>query len=243
MRAIGLDVPRSGIAHTLEEAERVAAEIGLPVIIRPSRTLGGTGGGIAATDEEFRRHVAWGLEASPISEILIEESIAGLEGVRARGDARRARTTSSSSARSRTSTRWACTPATRSPSRRRRRSPTRNTSSCATPRSRSSARSASTPAARTSSSRSIRETGRLVVIEMNPRVSRSSALASQGDRLPDREDRRQARRRLHARRDPQRHHARDAGVLRADDRLRRHQDPALHVREVPAGERRARRRR
>ena len=75
---------------------------------------------------------------------------------------------------------------------------------------------------------------------MNPRVSRSSALASQGDRLPDRQDRRQARRRLHARRDPQRHHARDAGLLRADDRLRRHQDPALHLREVPAGERRAR---
>ena len=77
MRAIGLDLPRSGIAHTLEEAERVRAEIGLPVIIRPSRTLGGTGGNFAATDEEFRSHVAWGLEASPISEVLIEESIAG----------------------------------------------------------------------------------------------------------------------------------------------------------------------
>ena len=48
MRSIGLDLPRSGIAHTLEEAERVKAEIGLPVILRPSRTLGGTGGGFAA---------------------------------------------------------------------------------------------------------------------------------------------------------------------------------------------------
>jgi len=77
IRAIGLDLPRSGIAHTLEDAERVKAELGLPVILRPSRTLGGTGGNFAATDEEFRARVAWGLEASPIGEILIEESIAG----------------------------------------------------------------------------------------------------------------------------------------------------------------------
>jgi carbamoyl-phosphate synthase large subunit len=75
--------------------------------------------------------------------------------------------------------------------------------------------------------------GRMIVIEMNPRVSRSSALASKATGLPDREDRREARRRLHARRDPKRHHARHAGVLRADHRLRRHQDPALHLREVP----------
>src|SRR5262249_20715927 len=77
MRTIGLALPRSGIAHTLAEADRVKAELGLPVILRPSRTLGGTGGNFAATDEEFRAHVLWGLEASPIGEILIEESIAG----------------------------------------------------------------------------------------------------------------------------------------------------------------------
>src|SRR5262245_46875704 len=77
IRAIGLDLPRSGIAHTLAEADRVKAELGLPVILRPSRTLGGTGGNFAATDEEFSAHVLWGLEASPIGEILIEESIAG----------------------------------------------------------------------------------------------------------------------------------------------------------------------
>ena len=65
IRAIGLDLPRSGIAHTLAEADRVKAEIGLPVILRPSRTLGGTGGNFATTDEEFRAHVTWGLEASP----------------------------------------------------------------------------------------------------------------------------------------------------------------------------------
>jgi carbamoyl-phosphate synthase large subunit len=77
IRSVGLDLPRSGVAHTMEEAERIKADLGLPVILRPSRTLGGTGGGFATTDEEFRVAVAWGLGASPISEILIEESIAG----------------------------------------------------------------------------------------------------------------------------------------------------------------------
>ena len=70
------------------------------------------------------------------------------------------------------------------------------------------------------------EDGRMVVIEMNPRVSRSSALASKATGFPDRQDRRQARGRLPPRRDPQRHHAQDAGLVRADDRLRRRQDPA-----------------
>ena len=61
----------------------------------------------------------------------------------------------------------------------------------------------------------------------------------EGDRIPDRQDRRETRGRLLPRRDPQRHHARDTGQLRADDRLRGHEDPALHVREVPAGGRHA----
>ncbi len=77
IRRVGLDLPRSGIAHSLADAERVKAAIGLPVILRPSRTLGGMGGNFAATEEEFRAHVAWGLGTSPIGEILIEESIAG----------------------------------------------------------------------------------------------------------------------------------------------------------------------
>jgi carbamoyl-phosphate synthase large subunit len=77
MVEIGLDVPRSGIAHSMEEARKVAAEIGLPVIIRPAYILGGRGTGIAATDEELERIASNGLAASPISEILIEESIAG----------------------------------------------------------------------------------------------------------------------------------------------------------------------
>ncbi len=77
MASIGLDLPRSGYARTLAEADAIRREIGLPLIIRPSRTLGGTGGSFADTDEEFRTNVAWGLEASPVHEILVEESIAG----------------------------------------------------------------------------------------------------------------------------------------------------------------------
>jgi carbamoyl-phosphate synthase large subunit len=78
------------------------------------------------------------------------------------------------------------------------------------------------------------EDGRLVVIEMNPRVSRSSALASKATGFPIAKVAAQACRRLHAGRARQRHHRRrDAGLVRADHRLCGHQDPALHVREVP----------
>jgi carbamoyl-phosphate synthase large subunit len=77
MGEIGLDVPRSGYGRTMEESRKVRDEIGYPIIIRPSRTLGGMGGGFAHNDEEFEALVAWGLDASPNSELLIEESIAG----------------------------------------------------------------------------------------------------------------------------------------------------------------------
>ncbi len=77
MQKIGLDLPKSGYATTLAEAEAIRAEIPLPLIIRPSRTLGGTGGGVATTPEEFVAIVEGGLAASPTHELLIEESIAG----------------------------------------------------------------------------------------------------------------------------------------------------------------------
>ena len=91
MIEIGLKVPRSGIAHTMEEADVVLAEIGLPVIIRPAYILGGRGTGIAHTKEQFVSVVSNGLDASPISEVLIESSIAGwkeyeLEVMRDRAD-------------------------------------------------------------------------------------------------------------------------------------------------------------
>ena len=78
MLSIGLDVPISGTAHNLEESRAVAEKIGrLPLIIRPAYTLGGTGGGIAYNREEFDLMARRGLELSPVSEILIEESLLG----------------------------------------------------------------------------------------------------------------------------------------------------------------------
>ena len=77
MTKIGLGSARSGVAHSLDEANQVQAEIGFPVIIRPSFTLGGTGGGIAYNPEEFVEICKRGLEASPTNELLIEESLIG----------------------------------------------------------------------------------------------------------------------------------------------------------------------
>ena len=78
MAELGLDMPKSGSAHSLEEAERIAAEIGSwPLIIRPGFTLGGTGGGISHDVEEFREIVSRGLEASLNREVLVEESLIG----------------------------------------------------------------------------------------------------------------------------------------------------------------------
>ena len=77
MERIGLDMPISGVAKSMKEAQEILEEIGLPVIIRPSFTMGGQGGGIAYNIEEFENIVASGLEASPNTEVLIEESIVG----------------------------------------------------------------------------------------------------------------------------------------------------------------------
>jgi carbamoyl-phosphate synthase large subunit len=77
MSEIGLESPKSAIAHSLAEARAALAEVGLPAVIRPSFTLGGTGGGIAYNKTEFERIVTGGLEASPTTEVLIEESVLG----------------------------------------------------------------------------------------------------------------------------------------------------------------------
>ncbi len=77
MREIGLDVPRSGLARTLQEAVDLARTLGFPLVSRPSFTMGGIGGGIAYNIEEFRDLVERGLELSPVHEILIEESVIG----------------------------------------------------------------------------------------------------------------------------------------------------------------------
>src|SRR5271156_603248 len=77
MLKIGLEVPRSAIARSMADAERVLDELGIPLIIRPSRTLGGTGGSIARELGEYRAKVAYGLEQSPSHEVLIEQSVEG----------------------------------------------------------------------------------------------------------------------------------------------------------------------
>ena len=77
MQRIGLECPRSALAHSLEEALQVQAMVGFPTVIRPSFTLGGSGGGIAYNKEEFLAICERGLEASPTKELLIEESVIG----------------------------------------------------------------------------------------------------------------------------------------------------------------------
>ena len=77
MTRIGLGSARSGVAHTMEESWAVQREMGFPTIIRPSFTMGGTGGGIAYNEEEFETICKRGLEASPTTELLIEESLIG----------------------------------------------------------------------------------------------------------------------------------------------------------------------
>src|SRR5215207_9895697 len=77
MQQAGLKMPRSAIATTAQEADDAMIDIGLPIIVRPAYTLGGRGGGIARTPEEFRQIVRGGLEASPISQILLDESVIG----------------------------------------------------------------------------------------------------------------------------------------------------------------------
>jgi carbamoyl-phosphate synthase large subunit len=91
MAEIGIESPQSAIAHSLEEARAALAQVGLPAVIRPSFTLGGTGGGIAYNREEFERIVTSGLEISPTHEVLVEQSVLGwkefeMEVVRDRAD-------------------------------------------------------------------------------------------------------------------------------------------------------------
>ena len=91
MKKIDLETPQSGIAHSMEDALEVQREIGFPCIIRPSFTLGGSGGGVAYNIEEFKTICEKGLDLSPTNELLIDESLLGwkeyeMEVVRDRND-------------------------------------------------------------------------------------------------------------------------------------------------------------
>ncbi len=77
MQKIGLDMPKAAVAHSMEEAWQVQAQVGFPTVVRPSFTMGGSGGGIAYNKEEFEEICARGLDLSPTNELLVEESILG----------------------------------------------------------------------------------------------------------------------------------------------------------------------
>jgi carbamoyl-phosphate synthase large subunit len=74
---IGLEVPKSGYAHSWEQAQEIIKYVGFPAVIRPSYTLGGTGGNIACNTEEYEEYIRWGLNLSPKSQVLVEESVIG----------------------------------------------------------------------------------------------------------------------------------------------------------------------
>ena len=230
--AVGAESARSVICHTLADCLAATDELGYPVVVRPSFTMGGAGSGIAYNETDLRRIAGAGLQASPTTEVLLEESILGwkeyeLELMRDRKD----NVVVVCSIENvdpmgvHTGDSITVAPALTLTDREYQhlrdigidvlRAVGVDTGGC-------NIQFAVHP-----------ETGRVIVIEMNPRVSRSSALASKATGFPDRQDRREARARIHPRRDPERHHPRDAGKLRAQHRLRRRQGSAVRVREVP----------
>ena len=183
MERIGLEVPRSGFARTVEEARAVLARTGIPAVIRPSFTLGGTGGGIAYNAEEFEEAVARGLDLSPVREILIEESVIGwkeyeLEVMRDRADNFVVICSIENFDPMGIHTGDSVTVAPAQTLTDREYQAMRNAARAiirevGVETGGSNIQFAVDPA-----------TGRLVVIEMNPRVSRSSALASKATGFP-----------------------------------------------------------
>ena len=182
MKRLGIPMPQSDPAYSVEEAEKIAARLGYPVVIRPAYTLGGTGGGLVYNVEELRVVASRGIAASMVGQILVEESVLGweeleLEVVRdaknqmitvcfiENVDAMGVHTGDSYCAAPMLTIDRSCRNVSRS---------IRTTSS----------RPSRSSAARTSSSRTIPKTGRVVVIEINPRTSRSSALASKATGFP-----------------------------------------------------------
>ncbi|MFA7440598.1 MAG: carbamoyl-phosphate synthase large subunit [Sphingomonadaceae bacterium] len=183
MDAIGLESPRSAIAHNLNEALEGLEYVGLPAIIRPSFTLGGTGGGIAYNREEFQKIVLGGLDASPTDEVLIEESVLGwkeyeMEVVRDKADNAIIICSIENIDPMGTHTGDSITVAPALTLTDKEYQIMRNASiavlrEIGVETGGSNVQFAVNP-----------EDGRLIVIEMNPRVSRSSALASKATGFP-----------------------------------------------------------
>ena len=231
MQEIGLEVPQSGFAHSLAEAEEIAAEIGFPIMVRPSFILGGKGTGIAEDAAHFGRLASEGLAASPIGEILVERSVEGwkefeLEVMRDSADncvvvcsienfdamgvhtgdsitVAPAQTLTDVEYQSMRDDAFACL------------------RKVGVETGGSNVQFAVDPA-----------TGQRVIIEMNPRVSRFLGAGLQGHRVPHRQDRGSLGRGVPPQRDPQRHHEGDTGIVRTHHRLRGHESAALGLREV-----------
>ncbi len=183
MKSIGLETPRSAIAHSLEEAKQVQSRLGFPCVIRPSFTLGGSGGGIAYNPEDFEEICLRGLDLSPTSELLIDESLLGwkeyeMEVVRDKND----------------NCIIVCSIENLDPMGvHTGDSITIAPAQTLTDKEYQIMRNASLEVLRVigveTGGSNVQfavqpETGRLVVIEMNPRVSRSSALASKATGFP-----------------------------------------------------------
>ena len=183
MKSINLETPRSALAHSLEEARQVQAQLGFPCVIRPSFTLGGSGGGVAYNQEDFEEICLRGLDLSPTSELLIDESLLGwkeyeMEVVRDRND----------------NCIIVCSIENLDPMGvHTGDSITVAPAQTLTDKEYQIMRNASLEVLRVigveTGGSNVQfavqpETGRLVVIEMNPRVSRSSALASKATGFP-----------------------------------------------------------
>jgi carbamoyl-phosphate synthase large subunit len=183
MEKIGLTCPRAGVAHSVEEAWAVVKDTGFPAILRPSFTLGGSGGGIAKDRSEFEAKVAWALAQSPTREVLIEESVLGwkefeLEVMRDRADNFIVVCTIENIDPMGVHTGDSITVA-----------PSMTLTDKEYQRLRDAARAVMTEIGVESGGSNVQfavnpENGQIHVIEMNPRVSRSSALASKATGYP-----------------------------------------------------------
>ena len=224
MTKIGLATPRSHQIKTLIGALEALLDTGLPAIIRPSFTLGGTGGGIAYNKAEFIEIVERGIDASPTSEVLIEELVLGwkeyeMEVVRDKNDNCIIVCSIENLDPMGVHTGDSITVAPALTLTDKEYQIMRDASiavlrEIGVETGGSNVQFAVNPA-----------DGRLVVIEMKSARLALLGAGVESDRLPDRQGRRQACGRLHARRDQKRHHRRrHARIVRTDDRLRRHQD-------------------
>ena len=232
MDRIGLESPRSAIATSLEEALQGLEQLGLPAIVRPAYTLGGTGGGIAREPQEFEAVVLAGLDTSPFGQVLIDESLIGwkeyeMEVVRDRADNAIIICSIENVDPMGIHTGDSMTVSPALTLTDREYQVMRNAAiailrEIGVETGGSNVQFAVDPA-----------TGRMVVIEMNPRVSRSSALASKVTGFPIARVAAKLAVGYNARRTVKRNHARHARQFRTDARLRGDKNSAFCVREIP----------